>query len=216
MGGSIRKSLIKVESIFPRSLCCYLFDRPFSTNSLQMFLLAVSVQQLSLHQECEGLLWVKKFITGSRQYSVLSLTLPAGPADRFLQMCFALIGCLNCFLTGLSHHVSYFSLMMLNKAYMYLYIRCVHLSASWQGGKHPNSEIYMYQKVSISCWMYCWTELYHWCSLDGEDEMASLRCLTKRQGRKTFISISEHSPVQHIHLSWHISAGHKTSHSIIC
>lgn len=34
---------------------------------------------------------------------------PAGPADRFLQMCCAAIGCLSCFLTGLSHRVSYFS-----------------------------------------------------------------------------------------------------------
>lgn len=153
--------------------------------------------------------------------SVISLTLPAGPADRFLQMCFALIGCLNSFLTGLAHHVSYFSLMMLNKVQRIvggaLYIRRVHLSASWQGGEHPSSEIYLYICITDAALMVK-------CQSTSDSLQSSYGSVSqqrwdghtdKRQGRKKLISISGDFPVQHTRFIWHISAGHKTSHSII-
>lgn len=47
-------------------------------------------------------------LTSSSSPLLSSIVLPAGPADGFLQMCCALIGCLSCFLAGLSHRVSYF------------------------------------------------------------------------------------------------------------
>lgn len=73
------------------------------------------------------------------------IVLPAGPADRFLQMCCAPIGCLSCFLTGLSHCVSYFHSDAEANAKDYGWTGLSHV----RGGCPPVSQLVRKQHSSV-------------------------------------------------------------------
>lgn len=136
-------------------------------------------------------------LTSSSSPLLSPIALPAGPADRFLQMCYTPIGC---FLTGLSLWVSYFPFWCRRK-HEGLWVERVPSCQGWlstcqPAGKEKSpqiSEIRQKQDL-INCWMPRWKCItvapliakpeYIWCYhvilwlwITNKDQMVTLQLI---------------------------------------